>query len=200
MSTLRQEKVRIVDLSALGEAGRQQAAEILVAAFKADYPKAWPTLQAGLAEVDEFAAADRISRAALDAAGGMLGWIGGIEAYEGHAWELHPLAVQPSQQGRGIGTQLALDFEEQVRSRGAATIFLGSDDESCQTSLGGLDLYPDVLAKLGRVRNLGRHPLSFYQKLGYVVVGAIPDANGFGKPDILMAKRIKHVQRSQSSA
>jgi aminoglycoside 6'-N-acetyltransferase I len=30
----------------------------------------------------------------------------------------------------------------------------------------------------------------FYQKLGYVIVGVIPDANGPGKPDIMMAKRV----------
>ncbi len=32
--------------------------------------------------------------------------------------------------------------------------------------------------------------LEFYQKVGYTVVGVVPDANGLGKPDILMAKRI----------
>ena len=72
----------------------------------------------------------------------------------------------------------------------ATTIFLGTDDETGQTSLAGVDLYPNVLTKLAHVRNLRGHVFGFYQKLGYVVVGAIPDANGFGKPDILMAKRI----------
>ncbi|MCA9940912.1 MAG: AAC(6')-Ia family aminoglycoside 6'-N-acetyltransferase, partial [Anaerolineales bacterium] len=27
-------------------------------------------------------------------------------------------------------------------------------------------------------------------KLGYAIVGVVPDANGWGKPDIIMAKRI----------
>jgi aminoglycoside 6'-N-acetyltransferase I len=29
------------------------------------------------------------------------------------------------------------------------------------------------------------------QKLGFSVVGVVPDANGLGKPDILMAKRVQ---------
>jgi aminoglycoside 6'-N-acetyltransferase I len=58
------------------------------------------------------------------------------------------------------------------------------------TSLGGVDLFPSPLEHLARVRNLRRHPYEFYQKQGYVIVGVVPDANGFGKPDILMAKSV----------
>jgi aminoglycoside 6'-N-acetyltransferase I len=47
-----------------------------------------------------------------------------------------------------------------------------------------------VLGWAARISDVGGHPFAFYQKLGYEVVGVIPDANGFGKPDILMAKRI----------
>jgi aminoglycoside 6'-N-acetyltransferase I len=182
--------VQIVDLRSLGEAGRQQAAEILVLAFKQDYPEAWPTLDDGLREVDEALDAKRIARAAVDKSGKLLGWIGGIEAYEDHAWELHPLGVNPDFQRQGIGSALVRDFEEQVRAAGAHTIFLGSDDETGQTSLTGIDVYPDVLAKLATIRSVKPHPFTFYQKMGYTIVGVIPDANGFGKPDILMAKRI----------
>jgi aminoglycoside 6'-N-acetyltransferase I len=38
--------------------------------------------------------------------------------------------------------------------------------------------------------NLRGHPYAFYQKIGFVIVGVMPDANGLGKPDIYMAKRI----------
>ena len=31
---------------------------------------------------------------------------------------------------------------------------------------------------------------ALYQKCGFVIVGVVPDANGPGKPDILMAKRV----------
>ncbi len=182
--------MKIVDLISLGAPGRQQAAEILVAAFKTDYPEAWPSLADGLAEVEEALGAERISRAAVADNDRLLGWIGGISGYDGHAWELHPLAVAPEFQGRGIGTALVRDLEEQVRARGAITLHLGSDDETNTTSLGGEDLYPDVLGKLAAMRNLRRHPVTFYQKLGFVVIGVLPDANGFGRPDIFMAKRI----------
>lgn len=162
-----------------------------MAAFRENWPHAWPTLESALAEVDEALAADRIALGALDESGRLLGWIGGIETYEGHAWELHPLAVHPGVQGQGVGAALLRDFEAQVRARGATTIYLGSDDENGMTSLAGVDLYPNVLEQAVGIRDLKRHPFGFYQKLGYSVVGVIPDANGFGKPDILMAKRLK---------
>jgi aminoglycoside 6'-N-acetyltransferase I len=44
------------------------------------------------------------------------------------------------------------------------------------------------------IKNLQRHSYEFYQKCGYTIVGVIPDANGIGKPDILMAKRIEQLK------
>ena len=55
----------------------------------------------------------------------------------------------------------------------------------------GVDLYDDTFDKIKNIQNTGNHPFPFYEKLGYKIVGVIPDANGIGKPDILMAKRIK---------
>ena len=58
------------------------------------------------------------------------------------------------------------------------------------TSLAGVDLYPDPLVHLARLEDVKGHPFRFYLLQGYSVVGVIPDANGPGKPDILLAKRL----------
>jgi aminoglycoside 6'-N-acetyltransferase I len=143
-----------------------------------------------LKEVHEMLDVDRICRAAMDEDGNLLGIIGGISGYDGHVWELHPLAVQPNMQGRGIGRMLVEDLEEQVRQRGGLTITLGSDDENNMTSLSNVDLYDGLWDKVKNIKNLKGHPFEFYQKLGYVITGIVPDANGRGKPDILMSKRV----------
>lgn len=168
-----------------------QAAQLLMDAFREHWPDAWPTLDEAMKEVHEMLEAERICGAALDEDGNLLGVIGGIPQYDGNVWELHPLAVKPSMQGKGIGRALVADFEEQVRQRGGLTITLGSDDEDGMTSLSDVDLYEDLWDQIKNIRNLKRHPFEFYQKLGYVITGVVPDANGRGKPDIIMSKRVK---------
>ena len=182
--------MKIISLSPEDAPLIQQTAQLLVDAFREHWPDAWPTLEEGLKEVHEMLEKVRICRAAVDDQGNLLGIIGGIPGYDGNVWELHPLAVQPSMQGQGIGRALVEDFEEQVRSRGALTITLGSDDEDGMTSLAGVDLYKDLWERIRDIRNLRGHPYEFYQKMGYVITGVVPDANGIGKPDILMAKRL----------
>jgi len=169
----------------------QQAAQLLVDAFREHWADAWPTLNEGLQELEEMLEVERICRVALNDNGSLLGIIGGIPQYDGHVWELHPLAVQPTAQGRGIGKALVEDFEEQVRQRGGLTITLGSDDEDSMTSLSDIDLYANLWEKVRDIRNFKRHPFEFYQKMGYVITGVVPDANGIGKPDIIMSKRVK---------
>jgi aminoglycoside 6'-N-acetyltransferase I len=182
--------MRIVDLGPDDEGMLRQAAELLVEAFREHAPDAWPTVEAGLAEVRESLQPERISRVALDDDGTVLGWIGGIPQYDGRVWELNPLVVAASHQGRGVGRALVADLEEQARARGGITLWTGSDDEDGRTSLSGVDLYGDVPGHIAGVRNHGGHPYEFYQRLGFTIVGVMPDANGFGKPDIFLAKRI----------
>jgi aminoglycoside 6'-N-acetyltransferase I len=167
-----------------------QAAQLLVDAFRDHWPEAWPAFDDALKEVHEMLEAGKICRAAIDDDGNLLGIIGGISGYDGHVWELHPLAVQPNSQGHGIGKMLVEDLEEQVRQRGGLTITLGSDDEDNMTSLSNVDLYENTWEKIRDIRNLKRHPFEFYQKMGYVITGVVTDANGRGKPDILMSKRV----------
>ena len=167
-----------------------QTALLLLDGFAGTGTAAWTTRHAAMEEVESSLQADRISRVALDENGRVIGWIGAIRSYDGHAWELHPMVVDRQHQRRGIGRALVADLEEQVCRRGATTLYLGTDDENDRTSIGGVDLYPDVLGVLRTIRNRSDHPFEFYQRVGFVVVGVIPDANGLGKPDILMAKRI----------
>ena len=183
--------MNIITLQSDNEPIIQQAAQLLVDAFHEHWSEAWPTFEEAIKEVNEMLEAERICRAAIDDRQNLLGIIGGIPTYDGHVWELHPLAVQPNLQGQGIGRALIEDFEEQVRQRGGLTITLGSDDEDNMTSLSNVNLFENTWEKIQNIRNLKGHPFEFYQKLGYVITGVVPDANGIGKPDIMMSKRLK---------
>src|SRR5689334_10606051 len=181
--------MRIIDLDPNDEKAVHQCASLLVECFDAQ-PDAWPDMDAALEEMQDCLQAGRISLVAVDESGTVLGWIGGRPAYS-KSWELHPLMVRPDRQRQGIGGALVAHLEERIRQRGGVTLHLGSDDLDGQTSLFGIDLYPDPLEHLARVQNVRDHPYEFYQKQGFAIVGVIPDATGWGRPDILMAKRIQ---------
>lgn len=186
----------IIDLKLEHQKYVAQVAAILVEAF-AHFPETFDTLEQARAEVLESFQPNRISRVALDENDDAVGWVGGIPQYDGNVYELHPLAIKPSHQGRGIGRALVADLEQQVRARGAITVVLGTDDEFDGTNLYGQDLYPDIAARISGIKNIRKHPYEFYQKCGYVIYGILPDANGFGRPDILMAKRVGDVRRNK---
>ena len=118
------------------------------------------------------------------------GWIGGRPSYRRRVWELHPLVVRQDQQRRGVGRMLVLDLEQQVLVTGAHTLWVGADDTDRRTSLSGVDLYEDLPGRLAAFEDLGGHQIGFYRRLGFVLTGVMPDANGVGKPDIFLAKRI----------
>jgi aminoglycoside 6'-N-acetyltransferase I len=100
--------------------------------------------------------------------------------------------VRDDVRGQGIGRALVTALEERVRQRGALTLYLGTDDAGPVpgTSAGGVDLFPGVASHAANL-NVVNHAVAFYRRLGFEVVGLIPDANGPGKPDVLMAKRIR---------
>jgi aminoglycoside 6'-N-acetyltransferase I len=181
--------MQITDLHPNDHAAVEQAAQVLHMGFRAHAPDAWPDLAAARSEVQQALEPGKLCRVARAADGMLLGWVGGRHSYV-RVWELHPLVVVASAQRSGIGRALVADLEAQVCRRGGLTILLGSDDETDMTTLSGVDLYPDVWTHIKSIRNLRGHPFAFYQKCGFVIVGVVPDANGFGKPDILMAKRV----------
>lgn len=110
--------------------------------------------------------------------------------YSGNVCEIHPLVVAAQHQRQGIGRALVADLEPLVRAKGALTLWAGSDDEQGETSLSGVDLYADLPAALRSARNRKHHPCDFYLRVGFRIVGVMPDANGPGKPDIFLAKRV----------
>lgn len=178
--------MRIVDLKIENERMVKEAATMLYEAF----PHSWTDMEQAVAEVQDCLVDGRITRVAVDTDKHVMGWIGGRSMYDGNVWELHPLVVRSDLRGQGIGRALVTNFEEKVRKKGGITVWLGTDDENGSTSLSGVDVYPDVLKHIAEIQNIKRHPYEFYQKLGYAIVGIMPDANGFGKPDIYMAKRV----------
>ncbi len=162
---------------------------VLVDAFAEHSPDSWPDVASALETIASCLAPGRVVLAAIDDTRGVIGWIGGRHEYA-LVWELHPLAVHPSHQRIGVGRALVAELEARVRKLGCLTLRLGTDDEDSQTSLSGADLYQDTWQKVRDIRNLRSHAFEFYQRCGYSIVGVVPDANGPGKPDIIMAKRL----------
>jgi aminoglycoside 6'-N-acetyltransferase I len=182
--------VQTVSFDALSASQREQASSVLIDAL-AHVPSAWKDMVAAREQVDLFLDnAERLAIAALDR-DRLIGWIGGLRDYA-FGWELHPLVVDPSRQRRGVGTHLVRALEDEARRAGVCTIWLASDDDFGGTNLFGVDLYPDVLGRLQALTlaPASRHPFTFYRRLGYAVVGVLPDVDGVGKHDILMAKRL----------
>ena len=90
---------------------------------------------------------------------------------------------------QGVGRALVAAFEAEARRRGGLTATLGTDDEFGQTSLAACgSLHGPAASHSGLARPRAAAPFLFYRKLGYVVTGLMPDANGRGRPDIYMSK------------
>jgi pimeloyl-ACP methyl ester carboxylesterase/GNAT superfamily N-acetyltransferase len=181
--------LRILDLTADRPDLVDAAARLLHDAFGGQ-ARGWPDFHSARKEVVESLNDGKISRVALDEPGAVVGWIGSMPSYGGKVWEIHPLVVAAASRRHGVGRALVQDLEEIVRRKGAVTLWAGSDDEDCETSLGGVDLYADIPAAIRGVQNLSAHPYEFYLRLGFTIVGVMPDANGLGKPDIFLAKRV----------
>jgi GNAT superfamily N-acetyltransferase len=182
-----QVKFTIEELIAGDSARIEGAARLLHAAFAP--LGVWTTIPEARQEVLDSIAPHRVSRVAVSG-GAVIGWIGAIREYDGLVWQLHPIVVDEAQRRRGVGRALILDLEALLVSRGGLTLWAGSDDLAGETSLGEIDLYAALPQAFGEVRSWGRHPLPFYRRLGFHVIGVMPDANGPGRPDIFLGKRL----------
>jgi aminoglycoside 6'-N-acetyltransferase I len=189
----------LVDFATLTGAQCAQAARLLRDAL-AHTPSGYQDAGEAEAEVDRRnRQCDWLGYAALED-GEPVGWIGAIRSYS-HGWEIHPLAVAPHRQRRGIGSALLAALEVRARHDGVLTLFLGSDDDYGGTTLFDRDLLPDVLGHAAAIQTTERrHPLTFWRRHGFRVVGVLPDVNGSGRPDILLAKRLGMPTTNQSSA
>jgi aminoglycoside 6'-N-acetyltransferase I len=180
--------LQILRFEQLSAGQREAAAAILVRAF-AHQPATWRTLPEARAEVAKFFEDERRSALAAIEGDALVGWIGLIRTYS-HAFELHPVAVEPERQRQSVGAALVRALEALAHSEGALSLYLGADDDFGGTNLFGADPFPDLLGALARIEGGAPHPLGFYRALGFTLAGLIPDANGRGKPDILLAKRL----------
>jgi aminoglycoside 6'-N-acetyltransferase I len=187
------DEFRVVPLDPADTAAVERAAALLVEGFREHHPRAWKDMEAAREELRECLNPEWIILGAFDADGALVGWIGGQPQYYGDTWELHPMVVDERFRRRGIGRKLVRDLERRLRERGVLVLYLGTDDENEQTSLGGVELFPGVLDRLRELRNLNGHPFEIYQRLGFELIGVIPHGNGFGKPDIYMAKSLRAV-------
>ena len=178
----------IVTFDRLDLRQREEAAEVLRRALLPISP-AYREPAAAKAEVDTFFTDPERAALAAIKDGHVIGWIGAICTYD-HGWELHPLCVDPEHHGRGLGTLLVRALESAARAENVLTLYVGADDEIGATSVSGVDLFADTPSHIGGLKARPPHPLGFYRKMGFVVVGLMPDVNGPGKPDILLAKRI----------
>jgi aminoglycoside 6'-N-acetyltransferase I len=184
----------IEDLTAKDDARIEDAARLLHAAFSP--LGVWTTMTEARKEVLQSFGADRISRVARAPDGAIIGWIGAIREYDGLVWQLHPIVVDEAWRRKGVGRALVLDLEEFLTASGGLTLWAGSDDLAGETSLGGVDLYSALPGAFDTVRSWGHHPLPFYRRLGFHVIGVMPDANGPGRPDIFLGKRLATETRS----
>lgn len=174
----------ILNMAQLNKTQIMQAAQILTDSLS----NGWPTLQDALAEINELLVPENTLLAAVEN-DVVIGWGGILPEYNGNVFEIHPLAVRSDRRRQGIGSTIVRALEDEARRRGGLTILAGADDELGETSFSNIDLYDDLPGKI-KSFSPGKHQIGFYLKMGYRIIGVIPDANGIGKPDILLSKRL----------
>ena len=167
-----------------------ELAHLTYLAFKAHAPNWLPSETDAKRQVLRATESDRISQVLLSPDATPIGWIGVIPIHHGRIWEIHPLAVSPTKQRQGYGSMLVREVERLASERGVLGLMAGTSDETGATPLYGIDLYQNPFAVLSKLTGAEHHPVTFWRKIGFTIVGVVPDAEGRGKPAISLAKRI----------
>jgi aminoglycoside 6'-N-acetyltransferase I len=178
----------IVALDDLSPEQVEALAELTLDAAAQHAPGWLPAIENAREEIDDARATNKQTRVLLDGHT-PLGWVSAGPAW-GRIWELHPLIVGRPHQRRGVGRTLVRTVEAIAREHGALTMLLGTSDLTDATSLSNADLYTDLPAQLAAVRSRKPHPVEFWQRVGYTIVGVLPDAEAVGKPSIQLARRL----------
>lgn len=178
--------MEIINMTQLNRTQIIQAAQILTDSL----PIGWPTLQDALEEINKLLFSENTLLVAVEN-DIVLGWGGILPEYNGNVYEIHPLAVCSDRQKQGIGRSIVTVLENEARKLGGLTIHVGADDErgNGEASFANVDLYDDLP---GKIINFfpGTYQSGFYLKLGYKIIGVMPNANGIGKHDIYFGKRL----------
>jgi|TARA_Y100000294_G_C8522107_1_gene323331 aminoglycoside 6'-N-acetyltransferase I len=90
----------------------------------------------------------------------------------------------------GFGRKLVEDLSSLAKSSGAVSIWAGTSDETDATSFSRYDLYKNMVEAVQNISAPPHHPIYFWLKMGFSIVGVIPDEEGLGKPSIHFAKRL----------
>ena len=178
--------MHIANMNNLTSLQRRQAAQILTESL----PNGWATLSEAVQEIDMLLCPGNTMLAVMEGSD-VIGW-GGIQPqYDGRVFELHPLCVREDMRSKGYGAAIVRSLENAARAQGGLTIILGADDENepGETSFANVDLYFNLPAHMMNFEP-GKHQSAFYLKQGYNIIGVVPDANGPGKPDIMLGKKL----------
>ena len=179
----------LIDLRELTPDARERLAQLTLPAAREHAPPWLPDLDAAREQVADALAPGKLARVLLDPAGDPVGWIAIEHAWEG-VWELHPLIVAIEHQRRGHGRRLVREAERLAAAAGGLTMTLSTTDSVGATSLSGVDLYDDPLGRLARIEVHRPHAVEFWRRVGYRIVGVVPDAEGIGVPSICLARRL----------
>lgn len=178
--------MKFIELKKLSNTQINQCAKLL----NEELSNGWETVNEAMIEIEDLLKSDGYFYALiLDEI--LLGWGGILPSYHGNVYEIHPMVIKSSFQNKGYGGLLIKHLEDKARSLGGLTIYAASDDEfdDRKSSLRDVDGYNEIYDKMKTFDPLN-HPARFYMKNGYQLIGIMPDANGIGKHDLILGKKL----------